>query len=47
MLILTRRLGEAIFIKLPNGQRVQVAVSGVKAKQVRFGVEAADEVVIV
>ena len=37
MLILTRRPGESIIIKTPDGERIQVAVLGVKGNQVRVG----------
>jgi hypothetical protein len=35
MLILTRRVGETIAIETPAGERVEVAVLGVKGNQVR------------
>lgn len=40
MLILTRRIGEALLI----GNDVKVMVMGVKGNQVRIGVEAPDHV---
>jgi carbon storage regulator len=47
MLILTRRIGEAIFIEnLPNttSGRVTISVLGVKGNQVRLGISAPKEV---
>ncbi len=46
MLILTRRIGEAIFIEnLPNAEgRVVVSVLGIKGNQVRLGITAPKEV---
>ena len=43
MLILTRRTGEALMI----GDDVTVRVLGVKGNQVRIGVDAPDDVVVV
>ena len=37
MLILTRRVGETIIIETPAGERIEVAVLGVKGNQVRVG----------
>ena len=42
MLILTRRIGEAIMI----GEEVSVTVLGVKGNQVRLGVDAPKEVLV-
>lgn len=42
MLILTRRLGEKIFI----GDDVKVVVLGVKGSQVRLGIEAPKEILV-
>ncbi|SEJ46160.1 carbon storage regulator, CsrA [Pseudomonas linyingensis] len=42
MLILTRRVGETLFI----GDDIQVTVLGVKGNQVRIGVEAPKEVAV-
>ena len=42
MLILTRRVGETIFI----GDEVRLAVLGIKGDQVRFGIEAPDAVAV-
>jgi len=41
MLILTRRVGEAIVI---NGEEIKVMVLGVKGNQVRLGVSAPEDV---
>lgn len=43
MLILTRRTGEALMI----GDDVTVKVLGVKGNQVRIGIDAPDDVVVV
>jgi carbon storage regulator CsrA len=40
------RPGESILIKIPAGQRIQVAVSGIKGNRVRVGIEAPTELVI-
>ncbi|MFA6552815.1 MAG: carbon storage regulator CsrA [Patescibacteria group bacterium] len=42
MLILTRKLGESITI----GDRIRVAVLGIRGRQVRLGIEAPDDVVV-
>ena len=42
MLILTRRLGETLVI----GDEIRVAVLGIKGNQVRIGIEAQDDVII-
>ena len=42
MLILTRRVGEALFI----GDDIEVAVLGVKGNQVRVGVHAPEDVTV-
>jgi len=42
MLILTRRVGESVFI----GENVVVTVLGVKGNQVRIGVEAPKDVAV-
>ena len=47
MLILTRRVGETIIIETPTGERIDVAVLGVKGNQVRIGTQAPDNVNIV
>lgn len=47
MLILTRRIGEAIFIEnLPSGSagKVTISVLGIKGNQVRLGISAPKEV---
>ena len=41
MLILTRRVGEAIFVG--DNAEIQVRVLGVKGNQVRFGINAPKE----
>ena len=46
MLILTRRPGESIMIELPTGERIQVAVLGQKGNQVRVGIDAPADMVI-
>ena len=46
MLILTRRVGETIIIETPAGERIEVAVLGVKGNQVRVGTEAPANMVI-
>lgn len=46
MLILTRRPGETILIDTSDGEQIQVAVLGVKGNQVRVGIEAPVDVVI-
>lgn len=39
MLILTRRAGEAIILRLEDGRRIEIRVLGVKGNQVRHGIE--------
>jgi len=46
MLLLTRRVGESILIKLPTGEQIQVAVLGIKGNQVRIGTDAPEKVQI-
>ena len=46
MLVLTRRVGEIIVITAPAGERIEVAVLGVKHNQVRLGAEAQAEVTV-
>jgi carbon storage regulator len=46
MLILSRRPGESIVIETPNGERIEVAVRGVKGNQVRVGTAAPADVTI-
>ena len=46
MLILTRRVGETIIIKLPTGEQITVTVLGVKGNQVRIGTDAPEEITI-
>ena len=47
MLILIRRVGEAIIIETPASELIQVTVLGVKGNQVRIGTEAPDDISIV
>lgn len=44
MLILTRRVGETIYIESPDGTLVTASVLGVKGSQVRIGVNAPKDV---
>ena len=46
MLVLTRRPGETIMIELPSGERIQVAVLGQKGNQIRLGIEAPADTLI-
>lgn len=46
MLILTRRPGESLQLKLKSGEIITVSSMGVKGNQTRLGVEAPKEVVI-
>lgn len=46
MLILTRRVGETLFILQPNGAIQTVTVLGVKGNQVRLGVVADKDVAV-
>jgi len=47
MLILSRKEDEAIIIKLPNGDQIDVIVTQINGNQVRLGVDAAQDVEIV
>jgi len=47
MLILTRRPGESIIIELSTGERITVAVFGIKGNQVRICTDAPDDIAIV
>jgi len=47
MLILTRRPGETLIIKLPTGEQITVTVLQVKGNQVRVGTDAPDDIAIV
>ena len=47
MLVLTRRVGESILIKLPTGEQITVTVLGIKGNQVRIGTDAPDDISIV
>ena len=44
MLILTRRVGEALVIELPTGEQIRVTVTGMSGNQVRLGTEAPQEI---
>lgn len=44
MLVLTRRVHEALIIELPNGETIKVTVTGVNGNQVRLGTEAPQEI---
>ena len=46
MLVLTRKTDEAIIIELPNGQQVDIIVSEVKGNQVRIGIDAPRNVIV-
>ena len=46
MLVLTRRVGESLIIKLPTGDPIKVTVLGVKGNQVRMGTDAPDDIKI-
>ena len=46
MLILTRRPGESLIIKLPTGEQIKVTVLGVKGNQVRIGTDAPENITI-
>ena len=47
MLILTRRPGETLIIKLPTGEQITVTVLQVKGNQVRVGTDAPADISIV
>ena len=40
MLLLTRRPGESIIIKLPTDEHIEVTVLGIKGNQVKIGTDA-------
>ena len=46
MLVVTRRPGEAIVIELPTGELIEVVVLSVDANQIKLGIDAPDEVLI-
>ena len=46
MLILTRRPGESLIIKLPAGEKIAVTVLGIKGNQVRIGTDAPENITI-
>lgn len=47
MLVLTRKIGEVIIIKTPDGQTIKIAVVKIKGSQVKIGVEADRETFLV
>ena len=47
MLVLSRKEDEAIIIKLPNGDQIDVIVMQINGNQVRIGVDADEDVEIV
>jgi len=46
MLIRTRRPGETTIIETPTGERIEVAVLGIKGDQVQLGTDAPTDMVI-
>jgi len=46
MLILTRKIGESLIIKLPTGEEIELVVLDTKGKQVKLGTEAATDVTV-
>ena len=46
MLVLSRKEDEAIIIKLPNGDQIDVIVTQINGNQVRIGVDADADVEI-
>lgn len=46
MLILTRRVGETLVIKMPDGTEIRTTILGVKGNQVRIGVDAPKNVIV-
>lgn len=46
MLILTRRIGEAIAIETPTGKLIEVVVLDIKGNQVRIGTTAPEDVTV-
>ena len=44
--VLTRRPGESIIIETPAGERIEVAVLGIRGNQVRIGTNAPDDIQI-
>ena len=44
MLALTRRIGESVILTLPDGRRVEVWFGDKSGDQVRFGIDAPDDV---
>jgi carbon storage regulator len=47
MLVLTRRVGEAILLSLPDGQKIRILCVEMERKKVRIGVEAPKEINII
>jgi carbon storage regulator len=46
MLILTRRPGENLQLKLKTGEIITIGAMGVKGNQVRLGISAPDDVIV-
>ena len=46
MLILSRRPGESLIIKLPTGEQIKVTVLTNTSNQVRIGTDAPDDIAI-
>jgi len=46
MLVLSRKENEAVIIKLPNGDQIDVIVTQINGNQVRVGVDADKEALI-
>lgn len=44
MLALTRRIGESVILTLPDGRRVEFAITDKSAGQVRAGIDAPKDV---
>lgn len=44
MLVLSRRVGEAIVIDLANGERITITVVAIRPDKVRLGFDAPDDV---
>lgn len=47
MLVLSRKEDEAIIIKLPNGEQIDVIVTQINGNHIRVGVDADEDVEIV
>lgn len=46
MLVLTRKIGSAITLTTPAGEKIEVVLVQIKDKQARIGIEAAKDVMI-